>query len=183
MDDRETYTALIAVLRAGMGLAANVLEIAQSNQVRASGRPTTRALLLVKVGERRYGHVKREDVPDPLDPLSMIHRETQIYETRVQINGMAKPAPVRGELEPGEPSASDILNQAAAVLQSDVGMAALRVAGIAPLRITEVRNPTFRNDQDQFEASPSFDFFFTHDQVTVTSTPAAIVGELRVASV
>lgn len=183
MNDRSLYTALIAVIRAGMGMTSDVLEIAQSNQLRAAGRPTTRALLLDKVGEYRYGHVKREDVPDPDDPLLMIHRETQIYETRVRVNGMAKPPPVRGEVDANEPSASDLLNQAAAVLQSDEGMAALRAAGIAPLRVLEVRNPTFRNDQDQFEASPSFDFLFQHDQVTVTATPAAIVGELVVASV
>lgn len=183
MDDRSLYTALIAVLRSGMAMTPDVLDIAQSNQLRAAGRPTTRALLLDKVGERRYGHVKREDVPDPDEPTLMIHRETQIYETRVQINGMAKPPPVRGEPPADEPSASDLLNRAAAVLQSDVTIAALRAAGIGVLRITEVRNPTFRNDQDQFEASPSFDFFLTHDQVTVTTTPAAIVGELVVASV
>lgn len=177
------YAALIAVLRAGMGMAPEVLAIKQSNQLRAAGRPTTRALLLDKVGDYRYGQVKREDVPDPVEPLLMIHRETQIYETRVRINGMAAPPPVRGAPPGNEPSASDLLNRAAAVLQSDTGMAALRAAGIAPLRITEVRNPTFRNDQDQFEASPSFDFLFQHDQVTVTTTPAAVVGELVVASV
>lgn len=182
MNDRSMYTALIAVLRAGMAMEPEVLEIAQSNQLRAAGRPTTRALLLDKVGDYRYGHVKREDFQDPDGP-DMIHRETQIYETRVRINGMAAPPPVRGEPPADEPSASDLLNLAAAVLQSDEGMAALRAAGIAPLRILEVRNPTFRNDQDQFEASPSFDFLFQHDQVTVTTTPAAIVGELVVASV
>jgi len=183
MDDRSLYTALIAVIRSGMDTAADVLEIAQSNQLRAAGRPITRALLLDKVGERRYGHVKREDVPDPDDPLLMIHRETQIYETRIQMGALAKPPPVRGEIPADEPSASDLLNRAAAVLQSDVTIAALRAAGIGVLRILEVRNPVFRNDQDQFEASPSFDFILTHDQVTVTTTPAAIVGELVVASV
>lgn len=183
MYDAAIFTAVIAVLRAGMGMDAATLDIAQMYQPRAAGRPTTRALLLHKVGERRYGQVKREDVPDPDNPAAMLHRETQSYETRLQVNGFAKPPPAEGAPDPTEPTASDLLNRAAAVLQSDAAIVAFRAAGIGVLRITDVRNPHFRNDRDQFEASPSFDFILTHDQVTVTTTPAAIVGELRMASV
>lgn len=184
MREYDLFVAAIAVLRAGMGMNEATLEIAQNHQPRTSGRPTTRALLLEKVGERRYGHVKREDVPDPDDAGLMIHRETQIYETTLQVNGMAKPPPAPpAALDMSEPTGADLANQAAAVLQSDAAIAAFRALDIGVLRITDVRNPKFRNDRDQFEASASFDFILTHKQITVTTTPAAIVGELVVASV
>lgn len=183
MREYDLFAAVIAVLRVGMGMDADTLDIEQNNQPRTSGRPNRRALLLDKTGERRYGHVKREDVEDPGDPLVMIHRETQIYETTLQVNGMAKPPAATGAPDPAEPTASDLANQAAAVMQSDYAIATLGALGIGLLRVTGVRNPKFRNDRDQFEAAPSFDFILTHNQVTVTTTPAAIVGELVVARV
>lgn len=183
MRDRDIFVAVIAVLRTGMAMDGNTLEIAQTDQPRAAGRPTTRALLLTKIGDVRYGYPRREDVPDPDEPTAMIHRETQVYMTTLQINGMAKPPPVEGELDPDEPTASDLANQAAAVMQSDAAIKALAAAGLTISRVRDVRNPKFRNDQDQYEASPSFDLVLTHEQVTVTTTPAAIVGELRLASV
>ena len=184
MRDYDLFAAVVAVLRAGMAMDAATLYVGQNNQPRTAGRPDRRALLLDKIGpDHRYGHVKREDVPDPLNPLQMIHRETQIYETTIQVSTLAKPPPVTGALDVNEPTAADLANQAAAVMQSDATIVALRTLGIGILRITDVRTPHFRNDRDQFEAAPNFDFVLTHKQITVTTTPAAIVGELVVARV
>lgn len=183
MRDYDLFVAVVAVLRAGMAMDAATLEIAQNNQTRTAGRPDKRALLLDIIGARRYGHVKREDAPDPVVPSLMVHTETQLYETTIQVSALAKPPPVTGAPDVNEPTAPDLANQACTVMQSDATIAALRVLGIGVLRITDVRTPHFRNDRDQFEASPSFDFILTHKQVTVTTTPAAIVGELVVASV
>lgn len=183
MRDYDLFAAVVAVLRAGMAMDAATLDIEQNNQPRTSGRPNKRALLLDQIHARRYGHVKREDLPDPDVPTRMIHRETQIYETTIQVSSLAKPPPVTGVLDVNEPTAADLANQAAAVMQSDATIAALRALDIGVLRITDVRTPHFRNDRDQFEAAPNFDFVLTHKQITVTTTPAAIVGELVVASV
>jgi len=36
---------------------------------------------------------------------------------------------------------------------------------------------------NQFEAVPSFDLVVTHEQIMLSTTPAAVVGELRMARV
>lgn len=183
MRDYDLFAAIIAQLRPGMGMDEATLEIAQNDQPRAAGRPTTRAILLEKIADRRYGHVLREDFPDPDDVTLMIHRETQLYETTFQANGMAAPPPTEGAIPADEPTGSDLANIAAVVMQSDATIAALSALDVGVLRVTDVRNPKFRNDRDEYEASASFDFILTHKQVTLSTTPAAIVGELRVASV
>lgn len=180
MRERDLFINVIAVLRTQLGPD---IEIAQNNQPRSAGRPASAAILLELIGNRRYGHVKREDVPDPDDVTQMIHRETQIYEATIQVNGLAKPPPAQGAVDPDEPSALDWTDRAAAALQSDVAIVALAALDLGVLRVMNVRNPKFRNDREQYEASPSFDFILTHKQITVSRTPAAIVGELRVASV
>jgi hypothetical protein len=40
----------------------------------------------------------------------------------------------------------------------------LQVAGVALLKISDIRNPYFKDDRDQFQASPSFDFTLIYNR-------------------
>lgn len=183
MNDLTLFTAVRTVLLSG--LAANgyaTVPVVQLDQPTLQGRPDGPALLFQKLpGDKRYGWVKREDTDDPDNPAQMIHRETQFYETTLQIEALG-PQPVPGAALPSS-TASDLVNLAAAILQSDAAIASLRAAGLGVLRVTQVRNPFMKNDRDQYEAVPSFDLVVTHEQVMLSTTPAAQVGELRMARV
>jgi len=183
MNDLTLFAAVRTVLLAGLTDAGqSTVPVIQFDQSTLQGRPNGPAVLFQKIGDKRYGWAKRTDVPDPDDATLMIHTETQFYESTLQIEALGPPATSDGAALPSS-TASDLVNLAAGILQGDKAIAALRVLGLAVLRVTQVRNPFMKNDRDQYEAVPSFDLVVTHEQVMLSSTPAATVGELRMARV
>lgn len=180
MTDYDLFAAVRTALLAGLVANGSAATVIQMDQTTLQGRPSGPAVLFQKIGDQRYGWTKREDVPDPDEPTLMIHRETQFYESTLQFEAVGP------STEPGvTPTAtpSDLVNLAAAILQGDTAMRSLRVAGLAVLRVTAVRNPFMQNDRDQYEAVPSFDLVVTHEQIMLSTTPAATVGELVMARV
>jgi hypothetical protein len=151
------------------GLADRGIEdatVKQAYQPTQQGINTNPCVYFFKVGDRRYGFLKRSDVWDE-DESVMVHTERQRYETTFQINALVRQ-------NPGDTAgftASDIVNIVSDILQSDSTIKILQNAEVGILRITEVRNPYFMDDRDQFEASPSFDFVLLHNQDYITTTP------------
>lgn len=184
MNDLALLAVIRATLLAGLTRAGqSTTLVIQLDQPTLQGRPSGPALLIQKIpGDKRYGWLKREDVPDPDVPTQMIHREVQFYESTIQIEALGPPAPSTGAPLPTS-TASDLVNLAAAIVQGDAGMKQMRDAGLGVLRVTQVRNPFMKNDREQYEAVPSFDLVVTHEQVMLSTTPAATVGELRMARV
>lgn len=144
--------------------------VAQAWQPQAAGAASGPAIYMSKVLDHRHGSPKRDTIPDPDNVARVIRRELQQYETTLQFTGI---------WEDGALTAADILNNAAAVLQSDLGLDALRAAGIGVERVTTVRNPDFVNDYGNFEAAPSFDIVVTHLQTTLTKAPAVTAYDFR----
>lgn len=164
--------ALYALVRSTLldGLTPDV-------QVKTAYQPTTVAMssgpvvLMQTILDRRYGALLRYD--DPAGTGDMAHRETQWWETTMQIGVTAR----RDPQDPAFltlPSAMDICKQASDILQGDKGLSLLAVQRVRPLRITEIRQVRFINDSDQYEAMPSFDVVLVHPQVTTSTTPPAI---------
>lgn len=97
----------------------------------------------------------------------------QISTTEIQIIATSYQV---GALIPDDPSdsnqktAKDITVLARMVVQSQPFVIAMTKAGIGVRRPSEVRNPQFVNDQDQYEFQPSFDFTVTHKQVIIQLT-------------
>jgi hypothetical protein len=172
--------ALVIATVIGQEAAAGIpnTPIAQAFQPTQQGVNTVPTAYLYKVGDRRYGFVGRTDVWDT-DTSRMIHTETQQYETTLQFSALATQNPAT----PTQYTASDILNQIAAILQSSATVAILEAQGVGVERITDVRNPYFQDDRDRFEASPSFDVVLTHKQILTTETPIAESIELQIAEV
>lgn len=71
-------------------------------------------------------------------------------------------------------SANDLAEQLAMRLQSQTNIAAFHAAGVGIMRITDVRNPTFDNEQDQQEFVPNFDMQLSYIR-TITSTVQRVV--------
>ena len=61
-------------------------------------------------------------------------------------------------------TASDLINTVQQILTSVGVVEVFSSAGIGMLRVTDIRNPYFADDNDQNEASPSFDFTIIHDR-------------------
>lgn len=164
MLDNELIILLIEIITAG--LATYDLEdvvVKQSNQPTQQGANTGRTVYLSKLNDKRYGFLKREDVWNDLTE-SFDHTETQVYESVFQINAFAFQNPA----DTASLTASDLCNIVAAILQSDATLKTFFENDVGILRITDVRNPYFHNDADNFQASPSFDFTLTYKRVKTT---------------
>jgi hypothetical protein len=174
MTDNQLFALIIATLQAGLTTQAITVGIQQDYQPRLQGAPLAPTLFLTKLGDHRYGTAHKKAVNT--SPGQGTVTETQQVETTFQVGALAiqDPADTTGF------TASDYANVAAQILASDVSVAAFVSAGAQILRITEVRNPQFKDERDQFEASPSFDFVLKHFRTLVNGIPytGTIVGEV-----
>lgn len=139
--------------------------VVQSNQPTQQGVLTSPVAYFYKAFNKRYGWVRRDDEWDA-DTSTMVHTETQWVEAHYRMQVLATQDPSDIAL----PTASDISNEIAAILQSSVVIQTLISEGIGVLRISDISNHYFSNDKDQFEAIPSFDFVLTYEQTRVTSS-------------
>lgn len=154
MTDEEIFVAVRSVL---LGTTSPPVRVLQQYQPTTEGRVGGKVLYMYLLPTKRYGWLKRADRSDGS------HVETQQMESTMQITA----------LDPdGYPM--DLCRAASDRLQSDEGLAALAVLGLRPLRVTDLRNPFFKNDRDDYEASPNFDIVLEHKHVREYGVPDAV---------
>jgi len=142
--------------------------VKQSNQPTQQGIPTTPTVYFFKVSNKRYGFLGRHD---EWKVNQMLHHESQYMEITFQIMALVLQYPIT----PNQYTASDLVNEVASIMQSDNTRDILNQSGIGILRVTDISNPYFVDDRDQFEASPSFDFTLTYQDDRVSNI--AIIDE------
>lgn len=147
----------------------------QANQPTQQGVNTGPTVYFYKISDHRYGFLRRDDVWNT-DLMIMEHTESQQYETTFQISALV----LQNPLNTNTYTASDLVNEVAAIMQSDKTRAILSAQNVGILRVTDIANPYFLDDRDQFEASPSFDFVLTHKQTRVTTDPVINSWELDI---
>lgn len=140
--------------------------VKQANQPTQQGVNTTPSLYFFKVGNKRYGFLGRNDVWDTMSS-QMVHKESQYIESTWQFQALV----LQNPLTPNQYTASDLVNEAASIMQSDNTRAILNNSGIGILRISDVTNPYFVDDRDNFEASPSFNFTLVYQNIRVSQNP------------
>ena len=138
----------------------------QSNQPTQQGVNVGPTVYFYKVGDHRYGWLRRASQWDPIAG-TMTHTEMQMYETKFSLSALVTANPKITNTF----TASDLVNSCAAILQSDMTLEIFAAANVGILRIEEISNPYFTDDRDQFEAAPAFDFTLTHRQTRVTVDP------------
>jgi len=151
------------------GLIANgftTTVVRQSNQPRQQGIPTAPMVFFTKVFNKRFGFLRREDRWNTLTS-QFDHVESQYYETSFQVSALSLQNPANLTI----PTASDIVNEVASIMQSSSTLTTLNNAGVGILRISDITNPYFLDDRDNFEASPSFDFVLVYLNERVTMSP------------
>lgn len=179
MLDNQLIALTIQILIAGEAAAGIPgTPIAAAFQPTLQGVNTEPTGYIYKIGDHRYGSPLRSDKWDT-DSNTMVHTESQQYETTFQLSALATQNPN----SPDQYTASDIVNLMAAILQSSVAIQTFQQNNVGILRITDARNPYFMDDREQYEASPSFDFILTHKQTIITATPISQTTELQVVQV
>lgn len=133
-----------------------------ANQPTRQGVQVNKAVYFTKIGDKRYGFVKRGDKLD-VHNNKFIHTETQPYETTFQINALS----IQSASDTSAHTASDLVNLVSSIMQSDYARETLKAKGIGIIRVTDVRNPYFIDDKDRYEASPSFDFTLLYNRALI----------------
>lgn len=167
MLENDLFTLIISTIQAG--LTANGMpdiKIKQSYQSTQQGTNTAPTLYLNKLFDKLYGNPEKKNEWDP-DTVTMVNTQTQFYESPFQ--GMAIATQDPSNLS--APTATDIANLAANILQSDSTIQTLRASGVGIQKITQVRKPQFIDDRNRFEAGPNFDFTVTWEQDILSTTP------------
>lgn len=167
MTENQIWTLIVGILKTGLTGAYPTVKVRQDAQPAMTGTPSGPAVLLHTDGARRYGYLKRDDVIE-LDG-SATHTETQKYELKIQCGALypQDPADTTG------PTATDLVEAAATIMQSDATRVTLLAVGVGIYRVTDIRTPQFQDDRDVFEASPSFDFTLNYSNVSTSTIPAA----------
>lgn len=102
--------------------------------------------------------------------------ETQVIASSYQVGALIPDDPS----DSNQKTAKDITVLARMVVQSQPFVIAMTKSGVGVRRPSEVRNPQFVNDQDQYEFQPSFDFTVTHKQVIMQLTDSIDSTEFNI---
>lgn len=166
MRDNELIRVFLPIIQNGL-IAAGMpeVEVTSAYQPTQQSITTKPTVYFYKVGDHRYGFLHRLSKWDA-DLQTMTHTEVQYYETTFQISALVISKPPTPSY-----TASDLVNEVAAILQSDQATTTLKNADVGILRVSDIRNPYFVDDRDRYEGSPSFDFVLTHRQTRITTDP------------
>ncbi len=179
MRDNELIRVFLPIIQNGLiSYGYTNVTVKQSNQPTQQGINTNPTVYFFKIGDHRYGYLTRIDEPNPPE-IEMIHTEIQLYETTFQLSSLV----LQNPKTPYSFTASDLVNDVAAILQSEKTVEELKSKDVAILRIQNISNPYFLDDRDNFEASPFFEFTLTHRQVKISTIPKISSVEYDVYSI
>ena len=168
MNDGPLYTLVIATLNAGLAGYPEFGSVAvkQAYQPRTVGAPSGASLLLSSSNAKRYGYLRRANIWVPPNPPAlgyMERTEAQMWIQTFQCNAQVMAPPQPDTVQ--DFTSGDLAAAASWILQGDDGRAALLAGGVFIDRVTDIRNPFFKNEQGQFQQSPSFDFTLSYEEV------------------
>ena len=179
MNDNQVIAALIVALRAGLDLKnLQAVQIKQKYQPRDIGVPVQPTLFIHKIMAERYGFPSRKDVFNSMNN-NFDHTEAIWRTPTFQMDGLATQNPA----DINSLTASDIVEAAADVLQSQAFREALLVDCIGIQRITTIRENYFTNDRERYEQNPSFDFVLTYRPEWKSTVPEVSDYTLNVRNV
>lgn len=167
LTDNSLIELFLPIMQAGLiadGFAT--AKVKQANQPTIQGINTVPTVYFFKLANVRYGYLGRQDAWNGMSS-QMIHTESQYYEATFQVFALVLQNPSDLSI----PTASDLVNDVASIMQSDTTRSILNASGVGILRVTDVRNPYFQDDRDNFEASPSFDFTLTYQNARTNVIP------------
>jgi hypothetical protein len=171
MNDQPLQTLIIAAINAGLTeRAVSGIAVKMGYQPTAQGVPSGPAIYLHKVADWPYGYPQFADVYNGT-PGFVTHTETQRMITTYQLNASVLLDPSNANAL----TASDLVNLARDILQTQTSIVSLRSSGVAVFRITAGRQTFFVDDKGRFEGDPSYDCSFQHSRITSYAIPSTKV--------
>ncbi len=176
MNDNQVLAILIAILRNGFNLLAMPdIAIKQSYQPTKQGTPEGAAIFIHKIMAPRYGHPGRRSTYNAgnanFDTVDSIWRTPTF-----QISGLSPQNPA----DAASLTASDIVETAADILQTESTRETLLQSGIGIYRILSIRESYFVDDRDRHEQEPSFDVTLTYRREFQLTTPAVTATDAAI---
>jgi len=157
LTDRDIIKVFLPLLNAGLTANGISATVKQSFQPTEEGAESDASLYFFKVGDKRIGSPLRKSEWDTLLGKE-IDTDVQLHEATWQLSAWVRQTPS------STVTASDVLATAGMIMQGAQFIEAVKEYGIGILRITDIRNPYFKDDRDQFQASPSFDFVISYNR-------------------
>lgn len=160
MTDNALIRIFFPLIKSGLTANGITATMRQSYQPTEQGAESGAALYFFKVGDKRIGHPKRSSAWNSLLGKE-IDTDTQLHESTWQISAWVRQTPTSDQ------TASDVLAITAMYMQGAQFVEALKAAGVGILRVTDLRNPYFKDERDQFQSSPSFDFTISYNRTMI----------------
>lgn len=170
MNENVLIANLLTVLHAGFASRSITVGIKQNYQPTQQGAPSAPTVFLHKINDNQYGYPGRKDAWNT-GLAVMQHTENQWIETTFQVNATA----IQDPANTTQLTSGDYVKTAARILGSDAAVTSLAALGIGILRIQKIRNTQFVDEKAQNEASPSFDFTVSYQDVETTSEPSTAI--------
>ncbi len=173
MTDNELIALFAGKLEAAVAAAGWDYAVIQNNQPTQEGLPSAPFVLFEKLFDKEYGwqdstDYKLQAAPPPGYRLpDFQHTESQWVESTFQVTSLV----IQDVRDLSLPTASDVAAAMKLYLNAKSTIYAFRNAGAMVLRITDIRNPKFKDDRGLFEANPNFDVVLQHKRAIVFSVP------------
>ena len=186
LNDFQIAELIINVLRTGLdALGLNSVLIKQLYQHRQVGIEQSPTLYFFKVVAPRYGYPGRQDIHDT-NTNTFSHHESVWRTPTYQVSGYGgytnrsqtvfdsfgfEPEGSnfgRSNFGTTLPTASDITEKAADVMQTSSTRLALLERNVGIIRITDVRESYFTDERQRYEQNPSFDFQLSYQHTILT---------------
>lgn len=167
MKDNQLIDVLATKIEAAVAAAGWAFTVLQKNQPTQEGIPEAGSVWFEKISDYKYGSMKKSCVYRS-QTNDFLETNTQVMETTFQISAFV----IQDVSNLNLPTASDALNHVCLYLQSFQTIEALKQLGVSTMRVTDLRNPFFIDDNERFEGNPTFDIVLQHERTVEFITPA-----------
>jgi len=181
MKDNDLIAFFSGQLEAAVAKAGWSYTVLQNNQPTQEGVPTDPFVAFDKLFDKQYGWAESSYLLNAISPPGaalpdFANTERQWVETTFQVTVLAP----QDVTDTTKPTASDIAHYLKLYLNARRTIAVFIAAGAAILRVTDIRNPKFKDDRDLFEMNPNFDVVLQHRRVIDFSVPGSdtVIGEI-----
>ncbi len=168
MIDGDVQRAIKGVLDAGFTSQGLTMIVQQSFNPTKQGVPLEPTVFFNKISSRRFGFQGRKSVYDAGNN-NFVKTESYFLKATYQIGAMSS----QDLNDPNSLNTYDIVDLAAAILQTEETRAVLLAQSIGIERITDIRTPQIMIDTDEFEINANFDFVLSYKNEIVNTVPVA----------
>lgn len=182
MKDNDLITLFAAQMESAVALAGWDVVVVQAYQPTQEGVASKTQVSFEKLFDHEYGWpMESAYVLDSFtQPGNLLPDFSQFGEQWVESTFQVTVLSPQMVTDLSMPTPSDIAHQLKLYLNARVILATFSREGVAVLRITDIRNPKFKDDHDTYESNPNFDVVLQHKRKIVFKVPGSneVVGDI-----